>query len=113
MVVCDENKIKDKIEGAPDLIVEILSKNNIKHDVLNKFHLYQKFKVREYWIVDIENGVVFVYILNNEQIYTLPRIYQIKENIKSTIFKGLVISLEETLNNNQEIFKEEQAQYNV
>jgi len=112
MVVCDENKIKDKIEGAPDLVVEILSKNNIKHDVLNKFHLYQKYKVREYWIVDIENGVVFVYILNNDQIYTLPRIYKIKEDIKSTIFDGLVISLEEIFNNNQELFKEEQENYN-
>lgn len=112
MVVCDHNKINDKIDGAPDLIVEILSKYNKKHDKFDKYHLYQKYGVREYWIIDIEEGMAYVYILSKDNIYTLPRVYNIKEKIKSSIFKGLEISLEETFKNNQNLLREDEESYN-
>ena len=112
MVVCDENKIQDKIEGAPDLVVEILSKYNKLHDKFDKYHLYQKYGVREYWIIDIEEGVAYVYILSKDNIYMLPKVYKIKEKIKSSIFKGLEISLEETFKNNQKLLKEDEERYN-
>ena len=111
MVVCDENKIQDKIEGAPDLIVEILSKYNKLHDKFDKYHLYQKYGVKEYWIIDIEEGLAYVYILRNDNVYTLPKVYKIKETIKSTIFKGLEISLEETFKNNPNLLKEDEENY--
>ena len=112
MVVCDINKIQEKIEGAPDLIIEVLSKYNKKHDKFDKYHLYQKYGVREYWIIDIEEGLAYIYILSKDNIYTLPRIYNIKEKIKSSIFKGLEISLEETFKNNQNLLKEDEERYN-
>lgn len=112
MVVCDHNKVNDKIDGAPDLIVEILSKYNKKHDKFDKYHLYQKYGVREYWIIDIEEGMAYVYILSKDNIYTLPRVYNIKEKIKSSIFKGLEISLEETFKNNQNLLREDEESYN-
>lgn len=112
MVVCDENKIQDKIEGAPDLVVEILSKYNKLHDKFEKYHLYQKYGVREYWIIDIEEGLAYIYILSKNNIYTLPRVYNIKEKIKSSIFKGLEISLVETFKNNQNLLKEDEERYN-
>lgn len=111
MVVCDENKIQNKIEGAPDLVVEVLSKYNKKHDKLEKYHIYQKYGVKEYWIIDIEEGAAYVYILNNDNIYTLPRVYKIKETIESSIFKGLKISLKETFKNNQNLLKEDEENY--
>ena len=37
--------------GAPDLIIEILSPGNTKHDTDDKFHLYEEAGVSEYWIV--------------------------------------------------------------
>jgi Uma2 family endonuclease len=43
--------IKDAVHGAPDLIIEILSPGNPKHDMVLKKELYQQFGVREYWII--------------------------------------------------------------
>ena len=40
------------IRAVPDLIIEILSPANAKHDKVRKKDLYEKFGVKEYWIVD-------------------------------------------------------------
>ncbi len=112
MVVCDKNKIKEQIEGAPDFVLEILSKSNRYHDLIYKMNLYQKFGVKEYWIVDIENGIILVNKLSKGNLYNFPKTYKIKEKIKSSIFKDLEISLEETFKNNQNLLKEDEERYN-
>jgi Uma2 family endonuclease len=38
--------------GPPDLIVEVLSPGSMRRDKVNKFRLYQRHGVREYWIVE-------------------------------------------------------------
>lgn len=110
-VVCDPEKIQDKIEWAPDLVIEILSKSNKQHDKFDKYHLYQKYGVREYWIIDIEEGLVWVCILNNDKVYTLPKVYKIKDKIKSSIFRGLTICLEETFRENENVLREDEENY--
>jgi Uma2 family endonuclease len=45
----------DVIHGVPDLIIEILSKGNQDHDEKVKKELYERFGVKEYWIVDPAN----------------------------------------------------------
>lgn len=40
------------LKGAPDLIIEILSPGNEKYDLGKKKKLYEKFGVKEYWVVD-------------------------------------------------------------
>lgn len=40
------------MHGVPDLLIEILSPGNQKHDKVRKKDLYEKFGVKEYWIVD-------------------------------------------------------------
>ena len=53
------------IHGVPDLLVEILSKGNSKHDTVRKLELYERFGVKEYWIVDPKTTEAFVYRLVN------------------------------------------------
>lgn len=58
IVVLEGNKkIIDKrghIHGVPDMIIEILSEGNKDHDKVKKRALYERFGVKEYWMVDPE-----------------------------------------------------------
>lgn len=53
---------KDWIYGAPDLMVEILSKGTKKKDQQIKLALYEKHGVLEYWLVDTEKQTVEIYV---------------------------------------------------
>ena len=44
--------IRERIEGAPDLVVEILSPGTARRDLGEKLRLYAEAGVAEYWIVD-------------------------------------------------------------
>jgi Uma2 family endonuclease len=49
------------IEGAPDLIAEVVSEGNRRHDEVRKRKLYARHGVPEYWIVDPALDTVKVY----------------------------------------------------
>lgn len=52
-VICDRNKISDRgCEGAPDLVIEVVSPSSRKMDYTIKNTIYAESGVREYWIVD-------------------------------------------------------------
>jgi Uma2 family endonuclease len=50
-----------KIEGAPDLVVEILSPATAYYDLRHKMRVYEKSGVKEYWIVDPDEKTVELY----------------------------------------------------
>lgn len=67
-IVFDKNKITKKgCIGTPDLIVEVLSPSTIKKDRTIKFKLYEKARIKEYWIVDVNNKSIEQYILTGEK----------------------------------------------
>ena len=66
MVILDESIINEKnCNGAPDMVVEVLSPSTARHDKVRKFNQYLKAGVREYWIVDPKSKTVAVHILEN------------------------------------------------
>ena len=61
-VVCDRDKLSDRgCEGAPDIVVEVVSPSNPEMDYISKLHLYDTAGVREYWICDPERERTTVY----------------------------------------------------
>ena len=63
-VFCDESKLDDRgARGAPDIAAEVLSPNTSVKDLREKLLLYERVGVREYWIVDPANRIMWVYRL--------------------------------------------------
>ena len=74
-VFCQPFKIKsDVIEGIPDFVVEILSPSTRKKDVGTKKNGYEKYGVKEYWIVDPKAETIDVYLLKDGK-YELDESY--------------------------------------
>lgn len=53
--------LQDWVRGVPDLLVEIVSPSDRRHDEVRKRDLYERVGVQEYWIVDPEVESVKVY----------------------------------------------------
>ena len=70
LVICDPTKIDSKgCIGAPNLVVEILSKGNNRDDLTEKFSIYESAKVPEYWIIHPYEQTVIVYTLDSKGQY--------------------------------------------
>jgi len=94
IIVCNQDKIDDKgCLGAPDIAMEILSPSTASRDVIKKRRLYEKNKVKQYWIVDPHEKEVYIYKLQNNGTYGNPEEYMKSHKIKVDGFDGLVIDL--------------------
>ncbi|MDO8141240.1 MAG: Uma2 family endonuclease [Candidatus Brocadiales bacterium] len=82
------------IQGAPNLVVEIISENSVYRDMVQKKRLYARFNVKEYWIVIPEEEEIEVYILEDNA-YQLYCAYKKTEELVSPSLKGLKIALKE------------------
>ena len=87
LVLCDRNLIRDdeKIWGAPDLVIEILSPSTRRRDMGPKYMKYEAFGVKEYWLVDLKHERVIVYPLAGDDIVNL---YTFQDKIPVGIWDG-------------------------
>ncbi|MBR3069799.1 MAG: Uma2 family endonuclease [Lachnospiraceae bacterium] len=70
LVICKSYDINAKrFEGAPDLVLEILSPSTRSKDMMLKPYKYYNAGVREYWIVDPEHETVLVYDFQNDILF--------------------------------------------
>jgi Uma2 family endonuclease len=83
---------EDGINGAPDLIVEILSPSNWADDRRTKFRLYEQAGVREYWIVDPRACTVEVFVLRGKT-YDLLGKWGVGEAARSEILSGFQVAV--------------------
>ena len=103
-----------KFFGAPDLVVEILSRSTMQNDFGIKKNVYERCGVKEYWIVDCRNLIINVYHLIDGK-YELDGVYQapseseleqmdaedlaeIKYDIKVSIVPDLIINVKDVFN---------------
>lgn len=93
-VVCDHSKLdKYGCKGAPDFIIEILSPSTARLDNFVKLNLYQRAKVREYWVVDPLNATVNVYLPDETERLVVSEVYTRKDVAKVTVLPGCEIDL--------------------
>ena len=94
-IVCDPEKLADgkRCQGAPDLIIEILSPGNSKKELKNKYELYQEAGVREYWLVHPQDEYVIINVLENNQYRVLPPF--VDKEVTSVIFPDLSLQTED------------------
>ena len=81
------------IQGAPDLVVEILSPATAQYDRGYKMTLYSRHGVLEYWLVDPEEDTVEVWT-ESETGLVLAAGYQRGDTLASPLLEGLNVSLE-------------------
>jgi len=93
-VVCDLSKIdKRGCLGAPDMIVEIQSPASAKYDLNEKFNIYEKSGVSEYWVVFPYDETIQVFLLQPDGKYDKGKLYE-SGNVPVGIFGGEEIELE-------------------
>ena len=81
-------------QGAPDLIVEILSPSSSRRDWRDKRELYASHGVQEYWIVDPTNRIVWVMLLQDGALVEQGA-YGEGDTVTSSTLEGFSISLDE------------------
>ena len=92
-VICDFTKMTDSgYEGAPVLVVEVLSPGTARFDYGKKFACYQKYGVQEYWLVSPEYLTIEQYVLDNGAFRSVAVRLM---NFNSYIFEDLEIDLDE------------------
>ena len=96
-VVCNFNVTDNfkRLYTAPDLVVEVLSESTKINDKVKKKATYEKFGVKEYWIVDPEDRSIEVYHNVNGK-FKLDGEYKLHSDnaaIKVSIFDDLIVDL--------------------
>lgn len=106
IVVCDEKKITEThIQGAPDLIVEVISPISAERDRGIKKDLYERNGVREYILADPYENHVTQFFLNEEGQYNQGEILNANDVLTVKILPSVKIDL-------SEIFKKEEWEQN-
>lgn len=95
VVICDPAKLDEKgCKGAPDLVAEILSPNTSRKDQIEKFSLYERVGVKEYWVVHPTDKILMVFKLDEKSRYGRPDVYSEEDSVPVGLFSGdLVVDL--------------------
>lgn len=83
-----------RINGAPDLVVEILSPSTGYYDLKKKARTYARHGVREYWVVDPEDHSIEVHV-GQEGKFILSQRVEGEGRVESLVLKGLAVEAKE------------------
>ena len=93
-IICDLEKLDDKgCNGAPDLVIEILSPGNSNKEMKIKKELYEESNISEYWIFDPERECAFQFHLTEEGVYSPATIYVKEDIFQCVLFSDLSFPL--------------------
>ena len=100
-VICDPDKLDEQgCNGAPDWIIEIVSKSSSKKDAQIKHALYAESGVTEYWLVFPYEALIQQFVMNEAGQYQLINNFAGDDQATSHIFPDLSIALNELFPDN-------------
>lgn len=79
------------VEGAPDLVIEIVSTGSASRDWIEKLRIYQRAGVPEYWVVEPEARCITVLVLQGDSYSVFSKACD-AELVKSTTFPELELA---------------------
>ena len=82
------------VQGAPDLVVEILSPSSSRRDWREKLALYAKYGVKEYWIIDPINRVIWLMLLRRGALEIAGQ-YGEGDTVSSTALAGFSVKVDD------------------
>jgi len=82
------------VVGSPDLVVEILSPATASLDYIKKMALYEKYGVKEYWIVSPKSKSLQIFCLSEGK-YGEPDTFAFGEQAASRLFQQLIFPVKE------------------
>ncbi|EHQ89354.1 Uma2 family endonuclease [Desulfosporosinus youngiae] len=96
-IICDRNKLDNRgCVGSPDLIIEVTSPSSLRKDIKDKFYLYEKAGVNQYWIIYPEQKTVVVFALDKKEgRFGRPDIYCETDILRTETDKSIHIDLSE------------------
>ncbi|MBI5666896.1 MAG: Uma2 family endonuclease [Chloroflexi bacterium] len=90
-------QVTDKrLVGPPDLVVEVFSPGSVRKDKLDKFELYERYGVREYWMIDPLEQYIEVYRRDGETLLW-QGVYGPGQTFTSTVLAGATIVVDDLL----------------
>ncbi len=93
-VICDPSKLDEAgCRGAPDWVIEILSPSTMEKDIREKYWLYEKHGVREYWIVAPLDKTVIVHVLQDDGTFSPGNRHGAGAKVAVAALEGLEIDL--------------------
>jgi Uma2 family endonuclease len=94
--ICDASRITPRgCFGAPDWVVEIISPWTMKKDLNEKFTLYERNHIREYWLIDPGSRTMHVYRLESTGRYGEALVLEQGAEVPCPIGEGIVVRLAE------------------
>lgn len=95
-IICDLDKLDERgCKGTPAVVIEIISPSTAKKELNEKFNLYERSAIPEYWVVFPGLNVIVVYSLDDEGKYQKTGEYAANQVLTSPLFPGLEVKLEE------------------
>jgi len=82
------------VQGAPDLVIEVLSDSTRKRDEGIKLERYELLGVQEYWVVDPKRNEARIYRRSGERLQQVAELTAaMRDLLTSPFFPGLEIPL--------------------
>jgi Uma2 family endonuclease len=84
------------VTGAPDLVVEILSDSTRRTDATRKLRLYERWGVREYWLIDPKRETARIHHRDGERlVFARELAAAAGDHLETPLLPGLAIQLDE------------------